>query len=299
MTQIQSGILLEHRRFAIYMEAMIQGEFDAIRQGCKKFCQALSELQQQFPDAGLGAVLAFGYDVWRDLDCQHSAQELKPFTPLGKGLASATQRDLLIHIHSLRQDVNFSLAQAALTAFGNAIHVEEEVHGFRWIEERDLSGFVDGTENPQGDARYDVAIIPDGQPDAGGSYVLTQRWEHNLKQFQRFSVEQQEQMIGRTRQTSEELPSDQRPVTSHVSRVDLKEDGKGLKIVRQSLPYGTASGKHGLYFIAYCARLHNIEQQLLSMFGDLDGKRDEMLRFTRAVSGSYFFAPSLDRLLAL
>ncbi|QTF09787.1 Dyp-type peroxidase [Brenneria izadpanahii] len=299
MTQIQSGILLEHRRFAIYMEAMIQGEFDAIRQGCKKFCQVLSELQQQFPDAGLGAVLAFGSDVWRDLDCQHSALELKPFTPLGKGLAPATQRDLLIHIHSLRHDVNFSLAQAALAAFGSAIHVEEEVHGFRWVEERDLSGFVDGTENPQGDARYDVAIIPDGQPDAGGSYVFTQRWEHNLKQWQRFSVEQQEQMIGRTKQDSEELPPEQRPVTSHVSRVDLKEEGKGLKIVRQSLPYGTASGKHGLYFIAYCARLRNIEQQLLSMFGELDGKRDDMLRFTRAVSGSYFFAPSLDRLLTL
>ncbi|MCY9849046.1 Dyp-type peroxidase [Pectobacterium jejuense] len=299
MTPIQSGILLEHRRFAIFMEAMIQGEFDAIRQGCKKFCQTLQELQQQYPDAGLGAVLAFGSDVWRDLDCNHGAAELKPFTPLGNGLAPATQRDVLIHIQSLRHDVNFTLAQAALIAFGGAIRIEEETHGFRWVEDRDLSGFVDGTENPQGDARHAVAIIPEGQPDAGGSYVFTQRWEHNLKQLQRFSVEQQEQMIGRTKQDNEELSSDERPVTSHLSRVDLKEDGKGLKILRQSLPYGTASGKNGLYFVAYCARLHNIEQQLLSMFGDRDGKRDEMLRFTRAVSGSYFFAPSLDQLLSL
>ncbi|EHD23024.1 MULTISPECIES: Dyp-type peroxidase [Brenneria] len=299
MTPIQSGILPEHRRFAIFMEAMVQGEFDAIRQGCKKFCQALIELQQQFPDAGLGAVLAFGSDVWRDLDCRNSARQLKSFTPLGKGLAPATQRDLLIHIQSLRHDVNFSLAQAALAAFGGAIHVEEEIHGFRGVEDRDLSGFVDGTENPQGDARRGVAIIPDDQPDAGGSYVFTQRWEHNLKQWQRFSVEQQQQIIGRTKQDNEELSSEQRPVTSHVSRVDLKEDGEGLKILRQSLPYGTASGKHGLYFIAYCASLHNIEQQLLSMFGERDGKRDDMLRFTRAVSGSYFFAPSLERLLAL
>ena len=97
----------------------------------------------------------------------------------------------------------------------------------------------------------------------------------------------------------EELPADRRQDTSHVSRVDLKENGKGLKILRQSLPYGTASGKHGLFFIAYCARLHNIEQQLLSMFGDLDGKRDAMLRFSRAVTGSYYFAPSLTRLLSL
>ncbi|WP_315708347.1 Dyp-type peroxidase [Brenneria uluponensis] len=299
MTQIQSGILLEHRRFAIFMEAMVQGEFDAIRQGCKKFCQALSELQQRFPDAGLGAVIAFGDDVWRELDCENSATELKPFTPLGNGLAPATQRDLLIHIQSLRHDVNFTLAQAVLSSFGKTIHIEEETHGFRWIEERDLSGFVDGTENPQGDERHSVAIIPDEKSGAGGSYVFVQRWEHNLKQLQRMSVGQQEQIIGRTKQDNEELSSDQRPATSHVSRVDLKEDGKGLKILRQSLPYGTASGKNGLYFIAYCARLYNIEQQLLSMFGERDGKRDDMLRFTRAVSGSYFFAPSLDRLLSL
>jgi putative iron-dependent peroxidase len=299
MTQVQSGILLEHCRFAIFMEASVQGEFADLRQGCKQFCQTLSELQQQFPDARLGAVIAFGYDVWHDLSSGQGAKELKPFTPLGKGLAPATQRDMLIHIQSLRHDVNFTLAQAALAAFGNVIKIEEETHGFRWVEERDLSGFIDGTENPQGDQRPAVATIAEGEEDAGGSYVLVQRYEHNLRQWQRFTTEQQEQIIGRTKHDSEELPADQRPDTSHVSRVDLKENGKGLKILRQSLPYGTASGKHGLFFIAYCARLHNIEQQLLSMFGDLDGKRDAMLRFSRAVTGSYYFAPSLTRLLSL
>lgn len=232
---------------------MIQGEFGAIRQGCKKFCQSLQELQARFPDAGLGATLAFGHDVWRDLDCEQGAAELKSFAPLGEGLVPATQHDLLLHIQSLRHDVNFSLAQAALVAFGSGIHLEEETHGFRWVEDRDLSGFVDGTENPQGDAQRDVAIIADDRPDAGDSYVFVQRWEHNLKQLQRFSVEQQEQMIGRTKQDNEEIPADQRPITSHLSRVDLKEEGKGLKILRQSMPYGTTSGKHGLYFIAYCA----------------------------------------------
>lgn len=106
-------------------------------------------------------------------------------------------------------------------------------------------------------------------------------------------------MIGRTKEANEEIDGDERPETSHLTRVDLKEDGKGLKIVRQSLPYGTASGTHGLYFCAYCARLHNIEQQLLSMFGDTDGKRDAMLRFTKPVTGGYYFAPSLDKLMAL
>ncbi|AJJ63724.1 Dyp-type peroxidase [Yersinia aldovae] len=299
MTQVQSGILLEHCRFAIFMEAKVKGDLDAIRQGSKKFCQSLQELQQKFPNEHLGAVIAFGSDIWHDLSCGQGASELKPFAPLGKGLAPATQRDLLIHIQSLRQDINFTLAQAAVAAFDDAITVEEETHGFRWVEERDFTGFIDGTENPQGESRPDVAVIADGKEDAGGSYVLVQRYEHNLKGWQRISEHEQEKIVGRTKHDSQELPADQRPVTSHVSRVDLKENGKGLKILRQSLPYGTASGKHGLYFIAYCARLHNIEQQLLSMFGELDNKYDALLRFSKPVTGSYYFAPSLTKLLSL
>lgn len=298
MSQFQSGILLEHRRFAIWLEARVTGDLDAVRQGSKTFLQHLELLQQKFTDAGLGAVIAFGDALWRDLQGQDSAPELKAFAPLGKGIAPATQRDLLIHIQSLRHDVNFSLAQAALAAFADAVNIEEETHGFRWVEERDLSGFVDGTENPQGEARQQVAIIADG-PDAGGSYVFTQRWEHNLKLWNRMAVEKQEAVMGRTKVDNEELPGDQRPATSHLSRVDLKEEGIGLKILRQSLPYGSASGTHGLYFISYCHRLYNIEQQLLSMFGERDGKMDAMLRFTKPVTGSYFFAPSLDVLQAL
>lgn len=298
MSRFQSGILLEHRRFAIWLEARITGDLDAVRQGSKTFLQQLDALQQKFADAGLGAVIAFGDALWRDLQGADSAPELKAFSPLGKGIAPATQRDLLIHIQSLRHDVNFSLAQAALAAFANAVNIEEETHGFRWVEERDLSGFVDGTENPQGEARQQVAIIAEG-PDAGGSYVFTQRWEHNLKLWNRMAVEKQEAIIGRTKVDNEELPGDQRPATSHLSRVDLKEEGKGLKILRQSLPYGSASGTHGLYFISYCNRLYNIEQQLLSMFGERDGKMDAMLRFTKPVTGSYFFAPALDVLQAL
>ncbi len=299
MSRVQTGILPEHCRAAVWLEATIQGDFDAVRQGCKTFTQSLDALRAKFPDARLGAVVAFGHDLWRDLSGGVGADELKNFAPLGKGLAPATQRDVMIHILSLRHDVNFSVAQAALAAFGDALKIEEEVHGFRWIEDRDLSGFVDGTENPQGEElRREVAAIGEGV-DAGGSYVFVQRWEHNLKQLNRLSVTDQEMIMGRTKDANEEIDGDERPATSHLTRVDLKENGKGLKIVRQSLPYGTASGAHGLYFIAYCARLHNIEQQLLSMFGETDGKRDGMLRFTRPVTGGYYFAPSLDKLLSL
>ena len=299
MSRVQTGILPEHCRAAVWLEATIQGDFDAVRQGCKTFIQSLNALQEKFPEAKLGAVVAFGHDLWRDLSGGVGAEELKNFAPLGRGLAPATQRDVMIHILSLRHDVNFSVAQAALAAFGDALKIEEEIHGFRWVEDRDLSGFVDGTENPQGEEnRREVAVINEGV-DAGGSYVFVQRWEHNLKLFNRMGVGDQEAIMGRTKEANEEIDGDERPATSHLSRVDLKENGKGLKIVRQSLPYGTASGTHGLYFIAYCARLHNIEQQLLSMFGETDGKRDGMLRFTKPVTGGYYFAPSLDKLLSL
>ncbi len=299
MSQVQSGILPEHCRAAIWMEANVRGDINALRAGSKRFADKLATLQAAFPDAALGAVVAFGHKTWRELSGGVGAAELKDFVPYGKGLAPATQYDVLIHILSLRHDVNFSVAQAVLDAFGDALEVKEEVHGFRWVEDRDLSGFVDGTENPAGvETRTEVAVIKDGV-DAGGSYVFVQRWEHNLKQLNRMSVPDQEMMIGRTKVANDEIDGDERPITSHLSRVDLKENGKGLKIVRQSLPYGTASGTHGLYFCAYCARLYNIEQQLLSMFGDTDGKRDAMLRFTRPVTGGYYFAPSLARLMAL
>ncbi|WP_413495790.1 Dyp-type peroxidase [Morganella psychrotolerans] len=298
MAQAQSGILPEHCRFGIFIEATTKGDKSAIRTGCQVFLAALKKLQTQFPSDQPGATVAFGHDVWRELSSTSSAPELKNFRELGRGLAPATQCDLLIHIHSQRHDINFSLAQAAVTAFSDAVEIQGETHGFRWTEDRDLSGFIDGTENPAGEERPDVALIPEGE-DEGGSYVLTQRWAHSLNKWTRFTQEQQEKMIGRTKADSTELDEEVRNVTSHVSRVVIEEEGEELAILRQSLPYGTASGEHGLFFIAYCARLHNIEQQLLNMFGETDGKVDDLLRFSKPKTGAYYYAPSLEQLKAL
>ena len=199
MSQVQSGILPEHCRAAIWIEANLKGDVNALREASKIFVDNVATFQAKFPDAKLGAVVAFGNNVWRQLSGGEGADELKDFPVYGKGLAPSTQYDLLIHILSARHEVNFSVAQAALAAFGDAIDVKEEIHGFRWVEERDLSGFVDGTENPAGEeTRREVAVIKDGV-DAGGSYVFVQRWEHNLKQLNRMSVPDQEMMIGRTK----------------------------------------------------------------------------------------------------
>lgn len=294
---VQSGVLLEGCSAAIYLEANIKNLAD-IPNACRQFNAQLEQFQQQYPDAKLGAVIAFGNLAWKRLGGIHSAPELKPFKALGRGeiSAPASQYDLLIHIQSMRPDVNFSVAQAAIEIFGANVEVEQEVHGFRWVEERDLIGFIDGTENPKAEQRRLVGCISDGD-DKDGSYVLTQRYQHNLTTWNKLTDKEQELVVGRTKVDSIEL--DEVPQNSHVGRVDLKEKGQGLKILRQSLPYGTASGVHGLYFIAYCHSLYNIEQQLLSMFGEKDGATDRILDFSRAVTGSYYFAPSLEKLLNL
>lgn len=292
----QTGILLESCKAGVFLEANIT-DYSVIPTAVRQFLENLSQLQQSYPDARLGAVVAFGDKAWKQLNGT-GASGLKSFVTLGKGdlTAPSTQGDLLVHIQSLRTDVNFSVAQAAVNAFVRAIDVQQEIHGFRWVEERDLTGFIDGTENPKDAKRAEVALIANGD-DKDGSYVFTQRYEHNLAKWSKLNIEKQENVFGRTKADSVEM--DDKADTSHVGRTDLKENGKGLKILRQSLPYGTASGTHGLFFIAYCATLYNIEQQLLNMFGEKDGKTDRILGFTKAVTGAYYYAPSMEQLQTL
>jgi putative iron-dependent peroxidase len=183
-----------------------------------------------------------------------------------------------------------------LSEIAESVDVVDETYGFRYLDARDMTGFIDGTENPKEEQRREVAIVPEGE-FAGGSYVMVQRFVHNLPAWNRLNMAAQEKVIGRTKPDSVEL--DKVPAASHVGRVDIKEEGKGLKIVRHSLPYGSASGEHGLLFIAYCQTLHNFKVMLESMYGVTDGKTDQLLRFTRAVTGAYFFAPSQEMLAAL
>ncbi|WP_150539312.1 Dyp-type peroxidase [Actinobacillus vicugnae] len=298
MATPQSGITLTHRKSGIFIEANVLN-IDAFHPKIAIIYQNFQQFQQQFASDELGLTLAFGKSLWTQLK-SGSATELADFVALGKAdreFAPATQRDLLVHIQSNRPDVNFSIALMVVEQLKDIVQIVEETHGFRWVEERDLTGFIDGTENPQtAEKLREVALIEEGE-DAGGSYVLTQRYVHQLNKWHKMNTERQEEVIGRTKTDSVEL--DNVPETSHVGRVDLKEDGKGLKILRHSLPYGLASAEHGLYFIAFAKRLHNIDQQLKSMFGELDGKTDRLLGFTKPISGSYYYAPSVEQLMGL
>lgn len=302
MTTPQTTVLPEGMSACIVIEADVAAEhLSDVRRACQQLADILQRHRTRQPEAQLGLGVGFAASLWPQL--RHDAAEgaeLKPFRALGGGLAPATQHDIAIHIQSLNPGANMQLALDVLAAFGDAIQVADETHGFRLYEKRGYDGFVDGTENPTGAARLQYGVIAAPAADAGGSYLLLQKYRHDLKRWDALDDARQSAIVGRSKADDEELPGDERLPDSHLGRVDLKENGQGLKILRQSLPYGTASGERGLMFIAYCARLHNIEQQLLSMFGETDGQTDLLLsNISTAISGSYYFVPSQERLADL
>ncbi|HIW07175.1 MAG TPA: Dyp-type peroxidase [Candidatus Ignatzschineria merdigallinarum] len=294
----QEGLIVENRDHAIFMEIDFKSDdLDAIKDAIAGLLARQRSYVNRFSDSGLQVVVAFGRDAWTKLSGNpKSAPELVDFKELGYGMAQSTQRDMFVHINSHSHRINFSVAQDLVKLFKGLVIIEEEVHGFRWLEARDLSGFVDGTENPKGAKdRQDVTVINDGI-DAGGSYVIAQKWVHSMEQFNHFDLQTQENVFGRHKESDIEMDDDAKPVGAHTERVVIDEDGEELEIVRHSLPYGYASGEKGLYFLAYSAELSRYEKMLARMFGDEDEHFDLMLSYTHAVTGSYLYVPSLDQL---
>ncbi|CAH0525009.1 Dyp-type peroxidase [Vibrio hippocampi] len=297
MSLPQSAILPEAEPFALYAQLKVKQNAANVLSELQKLPALVAELNDTQPGAELTLSVAFSHQFWSQFE-QAMPAELKPFPELGEGetFAPSSDVDVLVHCHSRRHDLHFYVMRKLLQVCSEDVVVVDETHGFRFMDSRDFTDFVDGTENPEGEQRREVAILEEGDY-AGGSYVMVQRFEHNLPAWSRLNVSAQEKVIGRTKPDSIEL--DNVPAASHVGRVDIKEEGKGLKIVRHSLPFGTASGAHGLLFIAYCHTVHNFDAMLESMYGVTDGKTDQLLRFTKATTGAYFFAPSESALSSL
>lgn len=298
----QSTILPEGASACLVFEADVAAEKAVdIASVCAKIAALLQKHRDKMPNIDLALAIGFGFELWQKFRKNDAdGGELKRFYPLGGGLAPATQHDLAIHIQSKNQGANLALAVQVLELFGDLIQVADETQAHRLPEDRGFDGFVDGTENPTGEKRAFFAAIAEPAIDAGGSYLLLQKYRHDMKKWNKLDDDQQAHVIGRTKADNIEFSKEQRAPDSHLGRVNLKENGQGLKIIRQSLPYGQVSGEHGLLFIAYCARLYNIEQQLLSMFGETDGKIDLVLKhLSLPISGSYYFVPSEERLANL
>jgi putative iron-dependent peroxidase len=252
------------------------------------------------PGAGLACVAAVGSHAWDRLFAGPRPAELHPFRELrgARHHAVATPGDLLFHIRHDRMDLCFEFAYQVMGELAGAVTVADEVHGFRYFDERDLLGFVDGTENPVGGAAGVAAITSDADPDfVGGSYVIVQKYLHDLDAWNALSVEDQERAIGRSKLADIEMPDEVKPANSHVALNTITDpDGTERQILRANMPFGDLSqGEFGTYYIAYAATPGVTEQMLVNMFiGDPPGNTDRILDFSTAVTGNLFFAPSAD-----
>jgi putative iron-dependent peroxidase len=248
--------------------------------------------------------MGIGSSAWDRVFGQPRPAELHAFREVRAGArhAVATPGDFLFHIRAKHMDLCFELATQIMTRIGNAVVAVDEVHGFKNFDDRDLVGFVDGTENPRGQAVAEFALV--GEEDAafaGGSYVMVQKYLHDMNGWNALSTEAQEKIIGRKKLSDIELDASAKPTCSHSSLTTIEENGKEMKILRDNMPFGNAAqGEFGTYFIGYCRTPRTLEQMLENMFvGRPPGNYDRLLDFSRAVTGNLFFAPSATFLEAL
>ncbi|HEX8827036.1 MAG TPA: Dyp-type peroxidase [Xanthobacteraceae bacterium] len=287
-------------RAAIFLVATINPG-NANRAAVRSFCGDLPALLRAvgFRDieGNLSCVMGIGSDAWDRLFGRPRPTELHPFREIkadGRH-AVATPGDLLFHIRAKRMDLCFELATQIMERLAEAVSPVDEVHGFRYFDDRDLIGFVDGTENPTGRTADDTAYI--GSEDAvfaGGSYVIVQKYLHDLAGWNALSVEAQERIIGRTKLADIELDDNVKPTSAHNALTTIVENGKEIKILRDNMPFGSvAQGEFGTYFIGYARSPRTIEQMLENMFvGRPPGNYDRLLDFSIAKTGNLFFVPS-------
>ena len=217
----------------------------------------------------LSCVVGVGSDAWDVLFGAPRPAELHPLQEIVAGArhSVSTPGDLLFHIRAERMDLCFELATRIVSRLAGALSAADEVHGFRYFDDRDLTGFVDGTENPVGPDAVAASIVGAEDPSfAGGSYVLVQKYVHDLATWEALATEEQERIIGRTKLADIELDYDVKPTNAHNALTVIEEDGEEVDILRHNMPFGTASGESGTYFIGYARSPRPLEQMLDNMF---------------------------------
>jgi putative iron-dependent peroxidase len=271
---------------------------------CEDFPALVRAVALRDLEGYLSCVMGFGSAAWDQLFKSARPAGLHVFREFHAGSrhAVSTPGDILFHIRAARMDLCFELATQFMARLGGAASPVDEVHGFQYFDDRDLIGFVDGTENPTDQAAADATLIGDEDPGfTGGSYVIVQKYVHDMSAWNALSTEAQERIIGRTKLSDIELGDDVKPTSAHNALTVLVENGKEIKILRDNMPFGdVARGEFGTYFIGYARSPRPIEQMLENMFiGRPPGNYDRLLDFSRALTGNLFFVPSLDLLDSL
>lgn len=287
-------------RAAIFLVATMDtgaGAKNAIRAFCGDLAALIRSVGFREQEGTLSCVMGFGSDAWDMTFGKPRPAELHKFREIraGNRHAVSTPGDLLFHIRAQRMDLCFELATQITLRLGKAIKIVDEVHGFRFFDSRDLIGFVDGTENPKGQDAVDATLITGEDPTfSAGSYVIVQKYLHDLAGWNALPTEKQEQIIGRTKVSDIELNDKVKPSYAHNALNKVVQDGKEIKILRDNMPFGNVGQKEwGTYFIGYSRSPKTTEEMLQNMFvGKPHGNYDRILDFSRAVTGNLFFVPS-------
>ena len=286
-------------RAAIFLVVTLDrgpARLERVRALCGDLAGIVRAIGFRNPDGALSCVMGFGADLWDVLFGTPRPAELHPFREInGRHHAPATPGDLLFHIRATTTDACFEVATQLVQRLGGAVVAADETHGFRYYDSRDLLGFVDGTENPVAQAALDATVIGDGDAAfAGGSYVIAQKYLHDLDAWNRVPVETQEKFIGRAKLSDIEMDDATKPDYAHSALTTIEENGEELKILRDNMPFGDAARREfGTYFIGYARSPRRIEQMLANMFvGRPPGNYDRLLDFSTAVTGALFFVPS-------
>jgi len=301
--QWQKSVTGEQGSAAIYLTLKAEGEHLPILKQLKEIPQLAAEIDALDPSSHLSSSISFGLDFWNKISPDKKPKLLKNFEEIvGKPhTAPATGGDIFIHIKSNRIDLAFELGSRITRLLRAQVSVLDETHGFTYLDSRDLTGFIDGTANPEGTEREAVALIGDEDPEfINGSYLLTQKFFHQMGDWEKLNVSDQELIIGRAKKDSEFLSGERQKENSHVSRSETHIEDVELKIVRQSLPIGNAMSDKGIFFIAYAKELTTFDLMLARLYGTAgDGLHDKLMEYTKAVTGAYFFTPSIETLAKL
>jgi len=298
---VNQPIIAPLSRSSIFLTVTLNAHL-ATRSTLRSFCSDLSGIIRSVEfrnlESQLSCVMAFGSAAWDQLFGSPGPAELHPFREIhaANRHASSTPGDLLFHIRAKYMDMCFELATQIMARIGSVVSPADEVHGFRNFDDRDLLGFVDGTENPRGVSIADAVLVGAEDPAfAGGSYVMVQKYLHDLDAWNALSTEAQEKIIGRKKLSDIELDESTKPTSAHSALTVIEKNGKEMKILRDNMPFGRAThGEFGTYFLGYSRSPATLEQMLENMFvGRPPGNYDRLLDFSRAVTGNLFFAPTV------
>jgi porphyrinogen peroxidase len=282
--------------FALGTSSHTYLEFDLLdRKRPREFASTVASIREpRTTTGGVNFVIGFRPELWRDVLPESAPAGVTGFNQAIRGpdgfVMPGTQRDALVWLSGSAYDVIFDMARSVMRDLASQATLVEETCSWSYRHDRDLTGFIDGTENPTLLAAPAAALLPAGVPGAAGSILLVQKWRHKVTEWEALPVDQQERIMGRTKLESVELEN--KPSDSHVARTDQDEFGE---IFRRNMPYGSTR-EHGTMFVGFSAEQKRLSRMLDSMAGLVTGARDALTRYTQPLSGSYYFVPSVESL---